>query len=261
MMAFSFREFTNLLNKSKRLPEVAKSEAPLNAASFLGQLPVWGLCTKELSLLARERRYSPATGSTGFISKSFGHVACPSCQASPELSWQTAKFILRSPQAKPSESPESRPLLRPASVDRSRRAPSASITRAGIWREVLEFIRLSLPLLRVRRGRFFARDIWPGSRVFRVQWQPLLGARLGVRLNRIDRTFRLAYPAIDTFVGMNDQHVLTLVEAIHGADFHTIHQLAFDATLIDYVGHKTSLLDGQAVSVAASNETVRRVRQ
>ena len=42
------REFTNLLNKSKRLPEVVKSEAPLNAASFVGQLPVWGLCTKEL---------------------------------------------------------------------------------------------------------------------------------------------------------------------------------------------------------------------
>ncbi len=62
MMAFSFCEFTNLLNKSKRLPEVAKSEAPLNAASFLGQLPVWGLCTKELSLLARERRYSPREG-------------------------------------------------------------------------------------------------------------------------------------------------------------------------------------------------------
>ena len=30
MMAFRFREFTNLLNKGKRLPEVAKPEAPLN---------------------------------------------------------------------------------------------------------------------------------------------------------------------------------------------------------------------------------------
>ena len=28
MMAFSFREFTNLLNKSKRLPEIAKPEVP-----------------------------------------------------------------------------------------------------------------------------------------------------------------------------------------------------------------------------------------
>jgi hypothetical protein len=36
MMAFSFREFTNLLDKGKRLPEIAKPEAPLDAVSFLG---------------------------------------------------------------------------------------------------------------------------------------------------------------------------------------------------------------------------------
>jgi hypothetical protein len=31
MMAFSFREFTNLLNKGKCLPEIAKPEAPLES--------------------------------------------------------------------------------------------------------------------------------------------------------------------------------------------------------------------------------------
>ena len=35
MMAFSFREFTNLLNKGKCLSEIAKPEAPLDAVSFL----------------------------------------------------------------------------------------------------------------------------------------------------------------------------------------------------------------------------------
>ena len=59
MMAFSFRKFPNLLNKGKRLPEIAKPEAPIDAVSFLGQLPVWGLCVKELSVLAREWGYSP----------------------------------------------------------------------------------------------------------------------------------------------------------------------------------------------------------
>jgi hypothetical protein len=34
MMAFSFRQFTNLLNKGKRLPEIAKAEAPLDEVSF-----------------------------------------------------------------------------------------------------------------------------------------------------------------------------------------------------------------------------------
>ena len=65
----------------------------------------------------------------------------------------------------------------------------------------------------------------------RIDAQPLLEARLGVRPDCIDRTFWLANPAIDTFVGMDDEHVLALVEAIHGADFYTIHQLTFDATL------------------------------
>src|ERR1700716_3642513 len=83
MMAFSFREFTNLLNKAKRLPEIAKPEAPLDAVSVLRQLPARGLCVKELSLLAREWRYSPATGSTGFASKSFGHVASSRVNRAP----------------------------------------------------------------------------------------------------------------------------------------------------------------------------------
>ena len=56
MMAFSFREFTNLLNKGKCLPEIAKPEAPLDAVSFLQQLPAWGLSLKEFSFLAREWR-------------------------------------------------------------------------------------------------------------------------------------------------------------------------------------------------------------
>jgi hypothetical protein len=66
MMSFSFREFANLLNKGKRLSKIAKPEAPLDAVSFLHQLPVWGLCMKDLSLLGREWRYSPVAGSTGF---------------------------------------------------------------------------------------------------------------------------------------------------------------------------------------------------
>jgi len=102
MMAFSFSELTNLVNKSKRFAEIAKLEAPLDAASFLRQLPVWGLCVKELSLLVREWRYSPATGSTGFASKSFGHIACPSCQRPQALRLSNYEnWMLRFLRAKP----------------------------------------------------------------------------------------------------------------------------------------------------------------
>src|ERR1700730_4114141 len=77
MMAFSFRKLTNFLDKGKRFSEIAKPEAPLDAVIFLSQLPVWGLCVKELIWLAREGRTSPATGSTGFAYKRFGHICLP----------------------------------------------------------------------------------------------------------------------------------------------------------------------------------------
>ena len=87
MMAFSFREFTNLLDKGKRLPEIAKPEAPLDAVGFLRQLPVWGLCVKELSLLAREWRYSPRQGVQVLLTSASVIFSYLSCQplAAPRL--------------------------------------------------------------------------------------------------------------------------------------------------------------------------------
>jgi hypothetical protein len=105
----------------------------------------------------------------------------------------------------------------------------------------LEFIRLPLPLLRVGWGRFFDRNIWPDFRVFRIQRQPFLKPRAGVGLDRIDRTFRLAHPAIDAFVRVDDEHVLALVEAVHGADFDAVHGFAADAALVDNVGQLNAL--------------------
>jgi hypothetical protein len=43
--------------------------------------------------------------------------------------------------------------------------------------EVLEFVRLPFPLLRVGRGRFFDYNIGPDFRVFRIQRQPFLKFR------------------------------------------------------------------------------------
>ena len=67
---------------------------------------------------------------------------------------------------------------------------------------------------------------------------------LGVRKDRLRRTFRNANPTIDAFVRMDDQHVLALVEAIDGAHLDTIGVLALDAGLSDDVGHP-KLRNGQ----------------
>src|SRR6516165_10572704 len=117
----------------------------------------------------------------------------------------------------------------------------ASITRAGIWREVLEFARLPLPLLRVGRGRFFDRNIWPDFRVFRIQRQPFLKPRLGVSFDRVVWAFRLADSAIDAFVRVDDEHVLALVEAVHGAHVDAVHAFAANTALVDDEGQLSAL--------------------
>src|SRR5258706_14287597 len=99
----------------------------------------------------------------------------------------------------------------------------ASITRAGIWREVLEFVRLPLPLLRVRRGRFFDRHIWPDFRGFRIPRPPFLEPRLGGRLDRVERALRHADPAIDAFGPVDDEHVRRLVHAGPRARVDPVH--------------------------------------
>src|SRR5262249_43523262 len=110
------------------------------------------------------------------------------------------------------------------------------VTRAGTWREVLEFVRLPLPLLRVRRRRFFDRNIWPDSCVFRIQRQPFLKPGFAISLDGIDGAFRFANATVDAFVRMDDEHVLALVEAVHGAHLDAVHGFAANAAIVDDVG-------------------------
>ena len=118
----------------------------------------------------------------------------------------------------------------------------------------MEFVRLPLPFLRVGRGRFFDHNIWPDFRVFRIQRQPFLKPRLGVGLDRIDRAFRLADPAIDAFVRVNDEHVLALVEAVHWTHFDAIHDFTANAAVVDDVGQLSVL------SADRSGELIHAVR-
>jgi hypothetical protein len=46
---------------------------------------------------------------------------------------------------------------------------------------------------------------------------------------------------IDALVGVDYQHVFALVEAIHGADFDAVHVFAFDAIVVDDIGHMHTL--------------------
>ena len=48
---------------------------------------------------------------------------------------------------------------------------------------------------------------------------------------------------------MDNEHVLTLVETIYGADLHAVHQFALDATLVDDVGQSIVLPADRRVQI------------
>ena len=84
-------------------------------------------------------------------------------------------------------------------------------------------------------------DIWPDPSIFSINREPFFHSGLGVRLDRVDRAFRLANTTIDAFVWMDDEHILAFVEAVHRAHLDTIHVLAANATLVDDVGQLSVL--------------------
>ena len=101
-----------------------------------------------------------------------------------------------------------------------------------------EFVRDALPLVGVGRRLALAGNIGPGFGIFPIDPQPALHARLGVGFDGFRGAFRLADPAIDAFVWVDDEEVLAFVEAVDRADLHTVHVFALDAGIDDDIGHE-----------------------
>jgi len=118
---------------------------------------------------------------------------------------------------------------------------SASIAGTGIWCEVLQFIGLPLPFLGISRWRFFSRNVWPNFRVPRIERQPFLKPCVRVGFYRVYRAFRHANAAVNAFVRVDHEHVLALVETIHGAHLDAVHDFAANAAVIDDVGQSCVL--------------------
>src|SRR6516165_9598888 len=93
-----------------------------------------------------------------------------------------------------------------------RQAVQVSITCAGVRRKQVGLVRFAFPVLCIWRRVTLYCDVRPDLRVLSIDLQPLLESRLSVRLDRINRAFRLANTAIDTFIRVDDKHVLALIE-------------------------------------------------
>src|SRR5690606_17585631 len=107
----------------------------------------------------------------------------------------------------------------------------STVALAGLGGEVLGVLaRLSLVRVRIGRRLALAGDVGPVVvGILAVQLQPGLGLGISVGHDGLGRALGLADAAVDALVGMDDQHVLALVEAVHGTDLDTIHVLALDA--------------------------------
>src|SRR5262249_46453842 len=99
-------------------------------------------------------------------------------------------------------------------------------------------------------------DVWPFPGELSIQGEPGLHPRLAAGPDGVNAACRLALAAVDAFVGMNDEHALALVEAVHGADLHAVHVLAVNAVVVDDVGHRAFLVArGRQVSCSMPSRT------
>jgi len=86
-----------------------------------------------------------------------------------------------------------------------------------------------------------AGDVRPLCREGRVELQPFLEASLGVWEDRLGRAFGLAHAAVDTFIGIDGEHILAFIKAVDRAHLDAVHIFAADAGVGDDVGHEILL--------------------
>src|SRR5690606_31346822 len=112
------------------------------------------------------------------------------------------------------------------------------IALSGLGREErLELPRYADHFLCLGHRVALYRNVRPALRIIGIHLQPLVKARLRIRLDRFGWTFRLAYAAIDALVRMNDEEILPLIEAIDWADFDAVGVFAANTVVSDDVRH------------------------
>ena len=130
-----------------------------------------------------------------------------------------------------------------------------SVALPGLLRKVfLELVLLAVELFPIGRWCAFGDDVGPDFGKFRVHFKPFVETGLGIGLDGFRWTFRLTNAAVNALIRMDDEHVFTLIEAVHRTDFYTIHVFAFDAVIDNEIGHDAN---GEGCWSGASGLRVR----
>ncbi len=129
--------------------------------------------------------------------------------------------------------------------------------------EFLELVFGIDKVIGVWKRAFLRRYIRPFIRIIAVDLKPLFEIGFGIGFDGLNRAFRFAHPAIDAFIGMDDEHVLAFVETVDGADFDAVRIFALYAALVDDIRHSnvsdSRIADGMAAA-GLSWTTSGRVR-
>ena len=65
----------------------------------------------------------------------------------------------------------------------------------------------------------------------------MLETAFSVWQNCFCRAFRLANAAVDAFIGVDDEHVVAFIKAIHRTYFNAVHIFAADAGIGNDISH------------------------
>lgn len=109
---------------------------------------------------------------------------------------------------------------------------------AGLFAEVLGFAFLALPFVGIGRNGALMSQIGPLARELTVLFGPNFGARIAIGHDSFSRAFGFANAAIDTFIGIDDQHILTRIEAIDRTNLDAIHIFAANTSFGDDIRHR-----------------------
>lgn len=112
------------------------------------------------------------------------------------------------------------------------------ILDAGLGRKFRFLAGSPILSISIWQWGLFRRYVGPYGGILAVDFEPMRRCLwISVGKYRLRRAFRNTNSAVDALVRVYHQHVLTLIEAVYGTDFHTVGVLAFDAILGDDVGH------------------------
>ena len=100
----------------------------------------------------------------------------------------------------------------------------------------LEFVFDVCHRVGLGKGLFLRGDVGPRLSVFGVDFEPFAIGIVCVWHDRVNGALRLAHTAIDALIRLDHEEILTLVEAVHRADFDAIGVFACDARVRDDIG-------------------------